>query len=83
MDCNGFSFDPGRPGLLWRSCHPRAAGLESVQRRRIVEAFSSWTYRLDLPGEDLRDGVGLSPVSEVSHCGQVTPCTTLGASERS
>ena len=77
MDCNGFSFDAAERHYSGEAAIPKLPHQEGVQRRRVVETFLSWTYRLDLLGERLRDVVGLSPVSVVSQCDQVTPCTTL------
>ena len=72
---HGSSFRP------WAGYSGAAAIPEAASRwgrrshRRVPGPFRS-AYRSGLPGQ-CRDGVGLSPVSVVSHCAQARPPVTV------
>lgn len=72
---HGTSFHPGR-GYSGDAAIPEAASRRGRRsHRRVTEPFRH-AYGLGLPGLR-RDGVGLSPVSVVSHCVQATSPNTL------
>jgi hypothetical protein len=72
---HGISFHPGR-GYSGDAAIPEATPQRGRRsHRRVTEPFRS-AYGFGLPGP-CRDGVGLSPVSVVSHCVQASPPATL------
>lgn len=75
-----------RPATLEELPSPNGCVRRTRPRRRVGRAVSPWTYRPALSRRPrrwanqrfgrARNGVGLSPVSEVGHCDQATPPST-------
>jgi hypothetical protein len=67
---SGEAAIPERPRQEGTSAPPRSQG-------RFVVDLWAWSIR-----SELRNGVGLSPVSVISRCEQVTPPNTLRAGRK-
>jgi len=70
-----------RPATLEELSSPSVRAWRARTRRRMSRTVSPWTYRPALSWRT-RNGVGLSPVSEVGHCDQATPPPTPRARQK-